>query len=53
LSGTIDTVRDVRADYVAHMRRHTLRHCWITDAFVGDMDPLTVLRLVGASLEMN
>lgn len=31
---------------------YTLRHCWITDAIVGGMDPLTVARLVGTSLEM-
>lgn len=31
---------------------YTLRPCWITDAIVGGMDPLTVARLVGTSLEM-
>jgi len=31
---------------------YTLRHCWITDAIVGGMDPVTVARLTGTSLEM-
>ena len=29
-----------------------LRHAWITDAIVGGMDPVTVARLTGTSLEM-
>lgn len=31
---------------------YTLRHCWITDAIVGGMDPVTVARLTGTSMEM-
>jgi integrase len=31
---------------------YTLRHSWITDAIVGGMDPVTVARLTGTSLEM-
>lgn len=31
---------------------YTLRHGWITDAIVGGMDPVTVARLTGTSLEM-
>lgn len=36
------------ADTVAY----ALRHSWITDAIGGGMDPLTVARLVGTSIEM-
>lgn len=31
---------------------YTLRHCWITDSIIGGMDPVTVARLTGTSLEM-
>ena len=31
---------------------YTLRHSWITDAIIGGMDPVTVARLTGTSLEM-
>lgn len=31
---------------------YALRHAWITDAIVGGMDPVTVARLTGTSLEM-
>ncbi|WP_323162821.1 integrase [Stenotrophomonas maltophilia] len=40
------------ADLPAGVCMYTLRHCWITDAIVGGMDPLTVARLVGTSLDM-
>lgn len=31
---------------------YTLRHSWITDAIIGGLDPVTVARLTGTSLEM-
>ncbi|KGM54180.1 integrase [Lysobacter arseniciresistens ZS79] len=31
---------------------YTLRHSWITSAIIGGMDPVTVARLTGTSLEM-
>ena len=31
---------------------YALRHAWISDAIVGGMDPVTVARLTGTSLEM-
>lgn len=39
---------ELEGDVVAY----TLRHSWITDAIVGGMDPVTVARLTGTSLEM-
>lgn len=41
-----------KADLPADVVLYTLRHSWITDAIVGGMDPVTVARLTGTSLEM-
>lgn len=41
-----------KAELPAGTVAYTLRHCWITDAIVGGMDPVTVARLTGTSLEM-
>lgn len=41
-----------KAKLPAAVVAYTLRHCWITDAIVGGMDPVTVARLTGTSLEM-
>lgn len=42
----------VRANLSPDVVLYTLRHAWITDAIVAGMDPLTVARLTGTSLEM-
>lgn len=41
-----------KADLPAGVVAYTLRHSWITDAILGGMDPVTVARLTGTSLEM-
>lgn len=41
-----------KANLPAGVTIYTLRHCWITDALVGGMDPLTVAKLAGTSLQM-
>lgn len=41
-----------KAKLSAEVVAYTLRHSWITDAIIGGMDPVTVARLTGTSLEM-
>ena len=41
-----------KADLPTDVVLYTLRHCWITDAIIGGLDPVTVARLTGTSLEM-
>lgn len=41
-----------KADMPTNVVLYTLRHCWITDAIIGGLDPVTVARLTGTSLEM-
>lgn len=41
-----------KAELPAGTVAYALRHAWVTDAIVGGMDPVTVARLTGTSLEM-
>lgn len=41
-----------RAELPPDTVAYSLRHAWITDAILGGMDPVTVARLTGTSLEM-
>ncbi|UNK57168.1 tyrosine-type recombinase/integrase [Pseudoxanthomonas daejeonensis] len=41
-----------RAELPSDVVLYTLRHAWITDAIIGGLDPVTVARLTGTSLEM-
>lgn len=41
-----------KAELPSDVVLYTLRHAWITDAIIGGLDPVTVSRLTGTSLEM-